>query len=376
MPESSFKAGLEDVVAGTSDICFIDGHEGRLLYRGYNITDLAAHSTFEEVAFLLWEGHLPTASELAAFTSAMAGDRAVSAPVMALVKSLPHTTHPMDMLRTAVSLMGIYDPNAGVMTPDANKAKARRLTAQLPTLVAAFDRVRNGREPVAPDPSLSLAENFLYMLHGKRPPALHAKVMDVALMLHADHELNASTFSARVTAGTLSDMYSAITSAIGTLKGPLHGGANEQVMLMLEEIGSVERVESWMAEALAAKRKIMGFGHRVYKTEDPRATILRRYSEEVGRAAGQLKWYEMLRKVEAEFPQGKPLYPNVDFYSGSVYTLMGIPRDVFTPVFAMSRMAGWTTHVLEQYGNNRLIRPRAEYTGPTRLEYVAIENRG
>ena len=375
MPETPFKAGLEDVVAGTSDICFIDGHEGRLLYRGYNIIDLAAHSSFEEVAFLLWNGRLPTRQELTAFTSELAAERRAPAPAMALLNTLPHSTHPMDMLRTAVSLMGIYDPESGIMTPEANRRKAGRLTAQLPTLVAAFDRIRNGKVPVDPDPSLSLAENFLYMLHGERPPALHAHVMDVALMLHADHELNASTFAARVTAGTLSDMYSAITSAIGTLKGPLHGGANEQVMHMLEEIGSVDRVEGWMAEALAAKKKIMGFGHRVYKAEDPRATILRRYSEEVGRTAGNLKWYDMLRKVEALFPQGKPLYPNVDFFSGSVYALMGIPRDVFTPVFAISRTAGWTTHVLEQYANNRLIRPRAEYTGPTRLEYVPIEQR-
>lgn len=376
MPETPFKAGLEDVVAGTSDICFIDGHEGRLLYRGYNITDLAAHSSFEEVAFLLWEGHLPTQAELKALTQELARERAASEPVMALLKTLPRTTHPMDMLRTAVSLMGIYDPEADVMTPEANRRKAGRLTAQLPTLVAAFDRLRQGKAPVPPNPELGLAENFLFMLHDERPSALHAHVMDVALMLHADHELNASTFSARVTAGTLSDMYSAITSAIGTLKGPLHGGANEQVMKMLEEIGSVDRVESWMAEALAAKKKVMGFGHRVYKTEDPRATILRRYSEEVGRTAGNLKWYEMLRKLEAVFPQGKPLYPNVDFYSGSVYALMGIPRDIFTPVFAMSRTAGWTAHVLEQYSNNRLIRPRAEYTGPTRLDYVPISQRG
>ncbi len=376
MPETPFKAGLEDVVAGTSDICFIDGHEGRLLYRGYNITDLAAHSSFEEVAFLLWHGHLPMAPELQAFRQELARERTAPAPVMALLQSLPHSTHPMDVLRTAVSLMGIYDPDGDAMTPEANRRKAGRLTAQLPTVIAAFDRIRSGKSPVDPDPELPLAENFLYMLHGERPPALHAHVMDVALMLHADHELNASTFSARVTAGTLSDMHSAITSAIGTLKGPLHGGANEQVMHMLEEIGSVNRVEGWMADALAAKKKIMGFGHRVYKTEDPRATILRRYSEEVGRMAGELKWYEMLRKVEALFPQGKPLYPNVDFYSGSVYALMGIPRDIFTPVFAMSRTAGWTTHVLEQYGNNRLIRPRAEYTGPTRLEYVPLEQRG
>jgi citrate synthase len=375
MAETSFKAGLEDVVAGTSDICFIDGKEGRLVYRGYNIVDLAEHSSFEEVVYLLWHGHLPNRQQLAALEQELASARTLPDPVLALLRSLPKTTHPMDVLRTAVSLLGIYDPDTSRMTEEANRAIAARLTARIPTIVAAFERLRSGREPVAPNPELSMAENFLYMLHGERPKALHARVFNVALVLHADHELNASTFSARVTAGTLSDMYSAITSAVGTLKGPLHGGANEQVMLMLKDIGEVDRAEAWITEALAQKKKIMGFGHRVYKTEDPRATILRRLSKAVGEDAGELKWYNMLQAVEATVTRGKPLYPNVDFYSGSVYYQMGIPTDQFTPVFAISRIAGWTAHVLEQYANNRLIRPRAEYTGPTHLEYVPIDQR-
>jgi citrate synthase len=375
MAETSFKAGLEDVVAGQSDICYIDGKEGRLVYRGYNIVDLAAHSSFEEVVYLLWEGHLPDANELQAITRELGETRALPDPVLALLHSLPKNTLPMDALRTAVSLLGIYDSEANVMTPEANRRKAARLTARIPTIVAAFDRLRNGREVVAPDPSLPLADNFLYMLHGSKPSPLHAHVFNVALVLHADHELNASTFSARVTAGTLSDMYSAVTSAIGTLKGPLHGGANEQVMRMLMAIGEVSKAEPWIKDALARKEKISGFGHRVYKTEDPRATILRRLSKQVGEEAHDLHWYEMLQVIERVVTAGKPLYPNVDFYSGSVYHQMGIATDIFTPVFAISRISGWTAHILEQYGNNRLIRPRAEYTGPTHLTFTPLEQR-
>jgi citrate synthase len=375
MAETSFKAGLEDVVAGLSDICFIDGKEGRLVYRGYNITDLAAHCSFEEVAFLLWEGRLPNRTELDRTMRELAEQRTLPDPVMAWIHTVPKDTHPMDVLRTAVSLLGLYDAEAGLMNPEANRRKAARLTARIPTIVAAFDRYRHDLPFVPPDPALTHAENFLYMLRGERPSPLYRHVFNVALVLHADHELNASTFSARVTAGTLSDMYSAITSAIGTLKGPLHGGANEQVMHMLMSIGSVDRAESWVKEALARKEKIMGFGHRVYKTEDPRATILRRLSHEVGEEAHDLSWYNILQVVERVVTEGKPLYPNVDFYSGSVYYQMGIPIDVFTPVFAISRIAGWTAHVLEQYANNRLIRPRAEYTGPTHLPFIPIAQR-
>lgn len=375
MAVDGFKAGLEDVVANTSEICFIDGGEGRLVYRGYNVADLAETTSFEEVVYLLWTGDLPNGAQLKKFKAELAESAHLAAPVHNLIASLPHDTHPMDALRTAVSLAGIYDPDGRAMTGEANHRKAVRLVAQLPTIVAAFDRMRNQKEPINPDPDLSLAENFLYMLHGKRPKLLHAKVFNTALILHADHELNASTFSARVTAGTLSDIYSAITSAIGTLKGPLHGGANEQVMYMLEKIGSVDNARPWIENALAHKEKIMGFGHRVYRTEDPRAVILRRLSKDVGEDAGDLKWYHMLNEVREAIMSSKKLYPNVDLYSGSVYAEMGIPTDIFTPVFAVSRVSGWTAHVLEQYHNNRLIRPRAEYTGTTHRDFVPLERR-
>jgi citrate synthase len=375
MAVEGFKAGLEDVVANTSEICFIDGHEGRLVYRGYNVADLAETTSFEEVVYLLWKGDLPTKTQLTQLRAELAESAPLSPPVKSLLKSLPHETHPMDALRTAVSLAGIYDPDGASMSPEANHRKAVRLVAQVPNIVAAFDRIRNNQEPVEPDGSLSLPENFLYMLHGSRPKPLHARVFNTALILHADHELNASTFSARVTAGTLSDIYSAITSAVGTLKGPLHGGANEQVMYMLEKIGTVENTRPWIENALAHKEKIMGFGHRVYRTEDPRAVILRRLSKDVGEDAHDLKWYHMLNEVREAIMSSKKLYPNVDLYSGSVYKQMGIPTDIFTPVFAVSRIAGWTAHVLEQYQNNRLIRPRAEYTGPTHRDFVPLEQR-
>lgn len=375
MATEGFKAGLEDVVANTSEICFIDGHEGRLVYRGYNVADLAETTSFEEVVYLLWKGNLPNRGELDQLKQELRESATLAKPVMDLIKSLPKDTHPMDALRSAVSVAGIYDPDGSAMAPEANHRKAVRLVAQLPTMVAAFDRVRNGRDPVAPDPALGLAENFLYMLHGERPKALHARVFNTALILHADHELNASTFSARVTAGTLSDIYSAVTSAVGTLKGPLHGGANEQVMYMLEKIGTVENAKPWIEGALARKDKIMGFGHRVYRTEDPRAIILRRLSKEVGEDAGDLRWYHMLNEVREAIMGSKNLFPNVDFYSGSVYAEMGIPTDIFTPVFAVSRVSGWTAHILEQYQNNRLIRPRAEYTGATHRDFVPLEKR-
>lgn len=376
MAETGFKAGLEDVVALTSDLCFIDGKEGRLVYRGYNAVDLARHATFEEVVFLLWEGRLPNRTELAEITGEIAGARSIDVHVHDLVNSVPKETHPMDVLRTAVSLAGIYDPDGAAMDPKANHRKAVRLVAQIPTIVAYFDRVRNGVDVVPPDPKLSLAENFLYMLSGKRPPADHAQAFSTALILHADHELNASTFSARVTAGTLSDIYSAITSAIGTLKGPLHGGANEQVMLMVDEIGTLDNAIPWLDRAFAEKRKIMGFGHRVYKTDDPRAVVLRGISETMSRQSDQAAHvFKLLEAIQAHVRDAKGLNPNVDFYSGSIYRQLGIPIDIFTPVFAISRIAGWSAHVLEQYSNNRLIRPRAEYTGPTHLDFKPLAER-
>ncbi len=375
MAEVKFKEGLEDVVAGTSEICFIDGKEGRLVYRGYDVRDLAEHTAFEEVVYLLWEGHLPTPAEFDEFVAKLYPMEVLAQPVNDLIASLPVSTNPMDALRTAVSLAGIYDPDASDNSYEASYRKAMRLVAQIPTIVAAFERRHQGLEPIAPDPSLRLADNFLYMLHGQRPDKFSAHVFDTALVLHADHELNASTFAARVTAATLTDLYSAVTSAIGTLKGPLHGGANEQVMLMLDEIGSVELVDKWIEQALAQHKKIMGFGHRVYKTEDPRATILRRFSRELGEQTGTLKYYDISEAVKRAIQSTKMLYPNVDFYSGSVYKAMDIPTELFTPVFAISRIGGWTAHVLEQYRHNRIIRPRAEYTGATHLEFLPINER-
>lgn len=375
MAETEFKAGLEDVVALTSDLCFIDGKEGRLVYRGYDAVDLSEHATFEEVVFLLWHGKLPDRDQLTMLQKELAAQRSLAPAVRNLLATLPKATLPMDALRTAVSLAGIYDPDGDAMDQEANHRKALRLVAQIPTMVATFERMRQGRDVVEPDPTYSLAENFLWMLTGRKPSAQHAKAFDTALILHADHELNASTFSARVTAGTLSDMYSAITSAIGTLKGPLHGGANEQVMRMVDDIGSVENVEPWLEQAFEQKRKIMGFGHRVYKTDDPRAVVLRKISREMSETSGSMDVYQRLEAISGIVRDQKHLHPNVDFYSGSVYAMMGIPTDIFTPVFAISRISGWTAHVLEQYHNNRLIRPRADYTGPTHLTVTPLEQR-
>lgn len=375
MAETGFKAGLEDVVAGTSDICFIDGKEGRLVYAGYNIHDLAEHGSFEETVYLLWHDRLPTRSELSELQNTLRGQAQVPEPVMQIIESMPKDAEPMEVLRTAVSAMSVYDPDDHDQSYEASVRKAERLVARFPTLVAAIGRVIQGQKPIAPDPSLDVAHNFLYMLFGKHADERLAHMFDVCLTLHADHELNASTFSARVTAGTLSDVYSAITSAVGTLKGPLHGGANEQVMRMLLSIGSADHVEEWIRDALQQKKKIMGFGHRVYRTEDPRATHLRQFSQEVGQSAGETKWYDMSRVIERVVLEEKGLYPNVDFYSASTYYMMGLPIELFTPIFALSRISGWTAHVLEQYRNNRLIRPRAEYTGPEKLRYVPIDER-
>ncbi|HEX6971912.1 MAG TPA: citrate synthase [Limnochordia bacterium] len=376
MSATPFKAGLEDVVALTSEICFIDGQEGRLLYRGYDIDDLATEATFEEVVYLLWHGRLPNASELDALKAALAAASPLAPGVLDLLERLPADAPPMDVLRTAVSALPLFPEGKGG-GQEGPISDAIRLVAEIPTIVAAQARLAAGKRPLAPRPDLSLAANFLYMLHGTEPDPSSARTFDICLILHADHELNASTFAARVTAATLSDIYAAVTSAIGALKGPLHGGANEQVMRTLLEIGDIERVESWVKEALAAKRRIMGFGHRVYKTEDPRATHLRRLSEQVSRQAGEAKWYEMSRRMEEVVRRLKPnLYPNVDFYSASTYHALGIPTSLFTPVFACSRSAGWTAHILEQYENNRLIRPRAEYTGQQRAVYTPLSRRG
>jgi citrate synthase len=374
--QATFKAGLEDVVANTSEICYLDGREGRLIYRGYDIHDLInGGASFEEVIYLLWHGDLPNQAQLDELKQAIASQRALHPKVLELLRGLPQDANLMDVLRTAVSYAALYDPDSGDDSLEASVRKATRLVAQVPTIVATAERLREGKEPVDPDPNLGMAASFLYLLQGKKPDEFTERAFNIALILHADHELNASTFSARVTAGTLSDIYSAIVSAIGTLKGPLHGGANERVMRMLLEIGSIDKVESWLDEALAAKKKIMGFGHRVYRTEDPRATHLRRLSKEAGERAGETKWFEMSQKIERLMQEKKGLNANVDFYSASMYYSIGLPIHLYTPIFATSRVSGWTAHVLEQYRNNRLIRPRAEYTGPTDRRFVPLESR-
>jgi citrate synthase len=368
--------GLRNVVAGQSAISTIDGERGILSYRGIDIHSLAQHSSFEEVVFLLHEDRLPAAAELARLRETMGHEGAVPAPVLALLRSLPPGTHPMTGLRTAVSALGAHDPDADSTEAPARRRLALRLVAQASTLVAALERTRHNLPVAAPDPSLGYAANFLLMLTGRRASEAAERAMDTALVLHADHEFNASTFAARVAASTLADMHGAITAALATLKGPLHGGANEAVMRTLEEIGKPERAEAWARQALAEKRKVMGFGHAVYRTEDPRATHLRRLSRALGEAADQRGWYEMTERVEATVRAEKGLYPNVDLYSASLYRVLGIPTDLFTPLFAMSRMAGWTAHVLEQWSNNKLIRPESDYVGRRDVHYVPLSERG
>ncbi|HET9848816.1 MAG TPA: citrate synthase [Candidatus Dormibacteraeota bacterium] len=369
------KGGLEDVVAANSAICDIIGPQGKLTYRGIDIHDLAEHSSFEETTYLLWFGNLPTKQALQEFSAELASHRALPEQVLTLMKDFPRSATPMDALRTALSALAFYDPLAHESSREANIAKAMRVTAQTATIVAAYEQIRRGRRPVEPDKAGSHAENFLRMLFGAEPDQLYVRAMDLALVLHADHELNASTFAARVTAATLADMYSAIVSAIGALAGPLHGGANEQVMKILQKIGDPSRVDAYVTERLQAHQKISGFGHRVYRTEDPRATHLREMSRELGEHVGNLRWYELSRKVEETMMQQKHLYANVDFYSASCYFTMGIPIDMFTPVFAVSRVSGWTAHILEQYADNRLIRPRAEYIGEKDVPYVPVDRR-
>lgn len=367
--------GLRNVVVGESRISSIDGARGILAYRGIDIHALAEASTFEEVVFLLHQGRLPSRAELQACTAELAGARQVPEGVLEILRRLPQTTHPMTTLRTLVSALGAYPSEAEDSSEPARGRQARRLTAQMATLVAAIDRARRGRDLVPPDPSLPHAANFLYMLSGGRPAPSASRAMDVALILHADHEFNASTFAARVAASTLADLHGAVTAALATLKGPLHGGANEAVMRTLEAVDSPERVEAFVQEALAAKTKLMGFGHAVYKTEDPRATQLRSLSRRLGEAAGETRWYDLSQRIESVVRREKGLYANVDFYSASAYRVLGIPTDLFTPLFAVSRIAGWTAHVLEQLANNRLIRPESEYTGPRDVPYVPIEKR-
>jgi citrate synthase len=366
------KAGLEDVVAASSAICYLDGERGVLAYYGYDIHDLARAATFEEVCYLLWHGRLPNRAELGDLQSQLAAARPLSEQVLRFLKQLP-ASDGMDTLRTMTSVLGHYDPDATDNSPQANYRKAVRLTGQLGSLVATYGRLQAGGGPIQPDPALGHAANFLYMLTGARPNALSTHAFDVALVLHADHELNASTFAARVAAATLTDLHSAIVGAIGALKGPLHGGANADVMRLLIEIGqdaTPDRIDEAIRSRLARKVKIPGFGHRVYRTEDPRATHLRRMSKELGERAGNRRWFEMSERIEQLVTGEKKLYPNVDFYSASTYYTLGIPIDLYTPIFAVSRVSGWTAHCLEQYKNNRLIRPRTDYIGPTYPQQV------
>lgn len=368
-------AGLEGIIAGESEICFIDGDEGILSYRGYNIHTLADNATFEEVIFLLWNGRLPNRPELEKLKADLVANRAIPPGVTEFLGKAGKA-EPMDVLRTAVSMLSLYDPLARDNSPSANALKAVRLMAQTPTIVSAFDRLRNGHPVVEGDPNLGFAANFLYTLTGNRPDDVMEKVMDVALILHADHELNASTFAARVTAATLSDIHSSITSAIGALKGPLHGGANQDVIKILLDVGDPEKAVERVKDMLSRKVKIPGFGHRVYHTEDPRATHLRVLSEELGKRTGHTSLYLISKRMEETVKQEKKLNANVDFYSASTYYSLGIPVDLFTPVFAISRMSGWTAHVLEQYRNNRLIRPRAEYKGNADgMRWLPLEQR-
>jgi citrate synthase len=368
-------AGLEGVVAAPSEICFIDGTAGRLVYRGYEIADLVEHVGFEETAFLLWESRLPNKSELAQLKSQLSDNAWPPAHAMAILKALPRETVPMDALRTAVSALSSGDVDLASNDPAANRRKAIRITAQIPTIIAAFHRLRNGQKPVKPDGKLSLAANFLFMMTGKKPHATLGRVLDAALVLHAEHGFNASTFAARVTAATLADMHAAVTAAIAALKGPLHGGANQEVMELLLDCGTADAAEERIRSMLAAGEKIPGFGHRVYRTLDPRATFLRKMSKQLGQDAGNTKWYEMSERLIPIMKEVKNIHPNVDFFSASAYYTMGIPIDLYTPIFAIARAAGWTAHIMEQHSNNRIIRPQDDYRGPFDRKVVPIEDR-
>ena len=373
------KKGLEGVLVAESELSFIDGDEGRLVYRGYDIEDLARDASYEEVLYLLWHGRLPNRDELDEFSESMAAEREIDDGVMATVRELAAADEePMAALRTTVSQLSAYDDDAAADPTDeeANLRKGRRITAKIPTILAAFVRVRDGEEPVAPREDLNHATNFLYMLNGEVPDDVLAETFDMALVLHADHGLNASTFSAMVTSSTLSDLYSAVTSAIGTLSGSLHGGANANVMRMLKNVDDSDMDPTeWVEDALDRGERVAGFGHRVYNVKDPRAKILGAKSEALGEAAGDMKWYEMSVAIEEYIGEEKGLAPNVDFYSASTYYQMGIPIDLYTPIFAVSRAGGWIAHVLEQYEDNRLIRPRARYTGEKGLELPSVDER-
>lgn len=368
-------AGLRGVVAAQSSIGDVNGEEGKLIYQGYDIHDLAEHATFEEVVFLLWKGRLPKQAELDELASQLRANYKIPGEIIAGMKYMPKDADPMDVLRTCVSALDFYDKDGHGTDSESAHNAAVKITGQIGTIVAAWERIRSGKDPISPDPSLSIAENFLHMLRGEKADEDECRMFDIALILHADHELNASTFTTRVVAGTLADMYGCVTAGIAALAGPLHGGANTAVMKMLIEIGDLDKVDAWVDDALEHKRKIMGIGHAVYKTEDPRATWLRKFSKQMADKKGESKWFEMSQRIEQHMHEKKGMYPNVDFYSASTYYLMGIPLDLFTPIFAVSRISGWTGHILEQYANNKLIRPRAEYIGQRGLKYTPISER-
>jgi citrate synthase len=374
-PSSDFSKGLDGVIAAQTRLSKVDGEGGKLYYCGYTIADVAENATFEEVCYLLWNLRLPNATELAALKKELASLRELPRPVLDLLARFPREAHPMVALRSAISALGAFDPDGEDMSPEANRRKAKRLVAQTATIVAAWSRIMDGKEPVKPNPKLSHAANFLYMMSNAVPHAEDEKILDVALSLHADHDMNASTFAARVTCATLSDMYSAITSAVGTLKGPLHGGANQQVMETLLRLGDVKNVEPYVKEQLAKKEKVSGFGHRVYRVTDPRAPILAALSAGLAKRGGESRWYEMSKKLEEAMIREKHIYANVDLYSASTFYMMKIPITCFSAVFAVGRMAGWTAHVLEQLADNRLIRPRAEYLGELGQKWIPIATR-
>ncbi len=367
--------GLEGVVAAETALCDLDGAGGRLAYRGYDIADLARRATFEEVAHLLWRGDLPTKAQLDAFSAELVAARPIPDGLHAAFRLLPKAADPMRALQLSAAMLGALDPDAADNSPEANVRKAMRLTSQLATAICTHHRIRLGKEPVPPAKDLGHAANFLFMLTGERPPAVNARAFDASLILYAEHEMNASTFTTRVISSTLSDMHSAIAGGIGAIKGPLHGGAGEAVMLTLKEIGRVENVDAFVEKALGAKRRLMGFGHRVYRAGDPRAAVLRGLAEEACRLSGEGMWFEMAVRLHERVNRAKGLIPNVDFYSAPLFYALGIPVDLFTPVIVAGRIAGWTAHLLEQYQDNRLIRPRGKYTGPPRRQFVPLERR-
>lgn len=369
-------AGLEGVVACESAICTVDGQRGVLTYHGYDIHDLADHAAFEEVVYLLWCGALPTRTELDALTAQVAAARPLPPPVLAMLRALPTDAMPMAVLRTVVSALGIYDEDSGDMTEAANRRKAARLLARIPTAVATYDRLRKGQEPTAPTDRPSVAYDFLTQLHGKPPSETQCKALDISFTLQAEHELNASTFAARVTAATLADFYAAFTAAVAALAGPLHGGANEDAIKVVEGLPSPEAATAYIGRALAAREKVAGFGHRVYKTEDPRATHLREMAGQVLEEAGEGNTFAVMRAMEEAMLTAKHIHANVDFYSGTVYQSLGIDPDLFTSAFAIARTSGWAAHILEQYAHNRIMRPRADYTGERGLHYVPLDERG